>query len=279
VTASQARDVAVVTGAGGGIGQAIALRLAADGADVVVLDIDGSGAEQTAERIRAAGMPAIGLACDVADADDVRQAFDLAVHRGPVRILVNNAGIAHGAQAEQHLFDTTDSMWDRVMDVNLNGAFRCTRAAAHLMVPAGGGCIVNVSSAGAGRAHRHRVAYDATKGAIEAATRALALDLAPWRIRVNAVAPGMIDVASRTPIGDESVVPPSDVVPLGKRGRAEDVAGAVSFLASSDAAYITGAVVVVDGGLSAQLRPPALDVPVPGHLLRRMERQDDPKSP
>ncbi len=123
-----------------------------------------------------------------------------------------------------------------------------------------GGSIINMSSGGATRAHRQMVAYDMTKGGIEAVTRAMALDLAPWQIRVNAIVPGAIAVESRTPVGKETTVQPGDVIPLARLGTPGDVAVGAAYLASSDAAYVTGHVLFIDGGLTVQLRSPAVDV-------------------
>jgi NAD(P)-dependent dehydrogenase (short-subunit alcohol dehydrogenase family) len=133
-----------------------------------------------------------------------------------------------------------------------------------------GGCIINMSSGGATRAHRQMMAYDTTKGGIEAATRAMALDLAPWQIRVNAVVPGAIAVENRMAIGQENVVQPGDVIPLGRLGTPEDVADAVLFLASDEAAYVTGHCLVVDGGLTVQLRSPMVDTAVDPTLPNRI---------
>lgn len=157
------------------------------------------------------------------------------------------------------------------MAVNLDGLFYCSQRAARTMVRQGqGGCIINMSSCGATRAHRQMVAYDATKGGIEAATRAMALDLAPWNIRVNALVPGAIAVENDTPVAGDDDGKSADVIPLGRKGRPEDLAGAALFLASDDAAYVTGHMYFVDGGLAAQLRLPALDKQPDPELERHM---------
>ena len=210
-----------------------------------------------------AGLELDAVHADVSDAASVDTLFAHVADRyGRVDLLVNNAGIAHGPESETHILSTEPEQWDRLIAVNLRSLYLCSRAAAKTMVARRSGVIVNLGSAGATRAHRNRVAYDATKGAIESATRALALDLAPWGIRVNAVAPGAIVVERRSSIGDTDRAA-SDLIPLGRLGTAADVAGVVRFLASDDAAYLTGIVVTVDGGLSAQLRPPALDARPP----------------
>lgn len=248
--------VALVTGGAGGIGAAVARRLGAAGTRVVVADLDAP-APDAADRF---------IAVDVADEGSVARCFDAVEEAfGPVDVLVNNAGLAHGPEVERHFLHTDPGTWDRVVSVNLRGAYLCTARFVQTLVERGlPGCVVNVTTAGARRAHRNRVAYDASKGGLEAATRALALDLAPYGIRVNAVAPGAIDVPGRTPVGSESDGGPERVVPLGRLGDPEDVAAAVAFLASDDAAYVTGASLAVDGGLLAQLRSPAVDAPAPG---------------
>ena len=247
--------VAVVTGGALGIGRGIVQRFAAEGATVVVADVEPGETGDAKLYVRA----------DVSRADDVEALFARTLEAfGAVDILVNNAAIAHGPGAERHFLDTSEEMWDRLMDVNLKSLYLCARRAAPIMIERGhGGSIINMSSGGGTRAHRHRVAYDATKGAIEAATRALALDLAPWGIRVNALAPGVIAVERRSPVGAEGSIGPADVVPLGRMGTPDDVAAAAVFLASDDAAYVTGAVLPVDGGLLAQLRSPKVDIPPP----------------
>src|SRR5690625_3442440 len=156
---------------------------------------------------------------------------------------------------------TSVDMWDNIMQVHLYGLYYCSQIAANKMIEQqSGGSIINMSSGGATRAHRNRVAYDTTKGAIEAATRAMALDLSPQQIRVNAVTPGSFAVENRTAVGAEGDA--ADLIPLARLGVPEDIAKSVVFLTSSEASYITGHVLVVDGGLTAQLRPPKMDADV-----------------
>ena len=247
--------VVVVTGGASGIGLAIAQRVADEGACVVVADVD---------RVAGGSVERDGLQfvpTDVTDEHSVSHLFDhVRTTYGQLDALVASAGVAHGPAAEFDFVRSDEEMARDLIGINLEGVLRCCRHAVPLMKQRGG-TIVTLSSGGATRAHRRRVVYDATKGGIEAATRALALDLATWSIRVNAVAPGAIEGARRTPIGGEHEIAPSDVIPLGRLGRPEDVAGVVSFLLSSDAAYITGAIIAVDGGLTAQLRCPVVDTP------------------
>lgn len=263
--------VAIVTGGAQGIGGGIARRFAAEGGRVVIADIAVEAAQQNLERIRAAGGTGRFHETDVAEEEQVQALFQSTLDAYQrLDILVNNAGIAHGPGAVRHFLELPGEMWDRLVAIHLNGLFYCSQRAARIMARQGeGGAIINMSSGGATRAHRQMAAYDTTKGGIEAATRALALDLAPWAIRVNALVPGAIAVEQRTPVGEESTVRPEDVVPLGRLGTPEDVAGAALYLASDDAAYVTGHVLFVDGGLTAQLRVPAVDARPDPELFER----------
>lgn len=272
--------VAIVTGAAQGIGGAIARRYAAAGARVMIADVDEEHGRQNEARIAAEGGEARFRRTDVSDEAQVEALFQGTLNTyGRLDILVNNAGIAHGPGAVAHFLEMPAAMWHRLMAVHLDGLFYCSQRAARLMVRQGqGGCIINLSSCGATRAHRQMVAYDTTKGGIEAATRALALDLAPWNIRVNGLVPGAIAVESRSPVGKESQSGVRDLVPLGRLGTPEDLTGTALFLASDDAAYITGHMFFVDGGLAAQLRPPALEGhPDPGLDERVKTLLDDDK--
>ncbi|MEO7261929.1 MAG: SDR family oxidoreductase [Jatrophihabitantaceae bacterium] len=249
--------VAIVTGAARGIGYAIASRFAAEGAQVALSDIDVAGAESAAESIVKNGGNAIGVGGDAGVAADVDRLIQTTLDRfGGVDILVNNAG---DVTTLRHFLNSDEDWWDRLVRTNLTSHYLCTRGVAGLMAAAGGGCVINMSSGGANRSHRGMVAYDATKGAIEAMTRSLALDLAPYGIRVNALVPGLIatnsahsEPAARR-LRDETV-------PLGRGGTPDDLAGPAVFLASADAAYVTGACLVVDGGVLVQQRSPQVEV-------------------
>jgi 3-oxoacyl-[acyl-carrier protein] reductase len=168
--------------------------------------------------------------------------------------MLNNAGIVR--DAVKHVLDADVGFFDRVIAVNLRGHYLCSAAAARHMARNGGGVIITMSSGGATRAHRGMTAYDASKGGIEALTRALALDLAPYGIRVVGLVPGLIvpDDAS-----DEALARTAATVPLGRAGRSDDLAGAAVFLASDDAAYVTGSFVTVDGGVLFQQRSPEIE--------------------
>jgi NAD(P)-dependent dehydrogenase (short-subunit alcohol dehydrogenase family) len=247
-----ADKVVVVTGAGHGIGQAVAERFAAEGARVVVNDLSEERARQVVE-----AMPegtAIAVAADVSSKASVDALFDATIERfGTVDILVNNAGNIHAAR---HFLEGDEAWWDQMLGVNLKGAFLCSHRAAHVMVRKHSGVIINMSSGGATKAHRGNVAYDASKGGIEAMTRAMALDLAPYGVRVNAIVPGLILTYDLT---EEDAIERGKVVPLGRLGTAEDLAGPTVFLATDDARYITGACLVVDGGVLVQQRSTPLD--------------------
>jgi 3-oxoacyl-[acyl-carrier protein] reductase len=242
--------VAIVTGAGHGIGKAIATRFAAEGAKVVVDDVNDEWAHATAEEIGG-----VAVAADVSKSEDVSRLFETCVkHFGEPEVLVNNAGLI---DVERHLLEADEDWWDKVIDVNLKGEFLCALAAAKLMAPLGRGSIINMSSGGGQRAHRGMVSYDAAKGGVDGMTRALALDLAPYGIRVNALAPGAINVMG---LSDEEAARRGETIPLGYVGAAEDMAGPAVFLASDESAYVTGGVLTVDGGLLAQQRSPQVDI-------------------
>ena len=248
---------AIVTGGAKGIGAGCVRRLVAEGATVAIADIDAAGGSALADEL---GSAATYRRTDVSSRSAVEALFDaVAAKFGAVDILVNNAAFVHKKGVVTHFLDYSDDAWQRTLAVNLTGMFYCSQTAARLMARRGqGGVIINLSSGGASRAHRHMFGYDTSKGGIEAATRAMALDLAPLGIRVNAIVPGSIHVEQGTAVGD-APIPPSDVIPLGHQGSPADIAAAMVFLASDDAAYITGSRIVVDGGMDAQLRSPSVD--------------------
>ncbi|HTE46867.1 MAG TPA: SDR family NAD(P)-dependent oxidoreductase [Gemmatimonadaceae bacterium] len=242
----------LVTGAGHGIGRAIAERFAAEGARVVVNDVDQARATDAANAI--AGGKAFALAADVSDKSQVDAMFDEVQARvGMVDILVNNAGNIHAAR---HFLDADEEWWDRMLGVNLKGAFLCSHRVAHDMARRRSGVIINMSSGGATKAHRGNVAYDASKGGIEAMTRAMALDLAPYGVRVNAVVPGLILTYD---LSEADAIERGKVVPMERLGTPDDIAGPTVFLATDDARYITGSCLVVDGGVLIQQRSGPVD--------------------
>ncbi|MCY3574431.1 MAG: SDR family oxidoreductase [Chloroflexi bacterium] len=248
---------AIVTGGGNGIGAGCARRLAAEGAQVLIADIDDAGGAALAAEL---GSGARYVHTDVSQQAAVEALMNAALEScGSADILVNNAAFVHKAGVVENFLDYNEAAWQRTLAVNLSGMFYCSQATARLMAQRGqGGSIINISSGGATRAHRHMFGYDTSKGGIEAATRAMALDLAGVNIRVNCVVPGSTRVDNGTAVGD-SPMQPGAVIPLARQGTPADIAAAVAFLASDDAAYITGTRIVVDGGMDAQLRSPAVD--------------------
>jgi 3-oxoacyl-[acyl-carrier protein] reductase len=243
--------VVIVTGAGHGIGQAIAERFSAEGAKVAVNDLHQARAEEVAKSLPT---EALAVKADVSSKAEVDAMFDAVLAKwGAVDILVNNAGNIY---ADRHFLTGDEAWWDQVLAVNLKGAFLCSHRAAHIMARKGSGVVISMSSGGATKAHRGNVAYDASKGGIEAMTRAMALDLAPYGIRVNAVVPGFIRTYDLT---DEAAIERGQSVPLGRMGLPEDLAGPTVFLATDDAKYITGICLPVDGGVLVQQRSVPVD--------------------
>jgi 3-oxoacyl-[acyl-carrier protein] reductase len=243
--------VALVTGAGRGIGAATAHRLAADGAAVAVVDLHEDDTADTVARIRAAGRSAIGIGCDVTQSDQVEAAVErAAAELGGLHILVNNAGITR----DNLLFRMSDEDWDAVIAVHLRGAFLFSRATQRHLVAQRFGRIVNLSSTSA-LGNRGQANYSAAKAGVQGFTRALAIELGPFGVTVNAVAPGFVSTemtdASARRLGTspeqfrEAV---ADSVPLRRIGTPDDVAGVIAFLVGPDAAYVTGQTIYVDGG-------------------------------
>jgi NAD(P)-dependent dehydrogenase (short-subunit alcohol dehydrogenase family) len=250
---------AVVTGAGWGIGRAIAHALAESGAHVIVAEIDRLAGEATAEAIRSAGGSATFARCDVTDREQIAQVMaKAAAQNGVVDILVNNAGIP-GMAAPADQFD--DDVWEQVIAVDLSGVFRCTKAAIPYLEKSGNGSIINIASTFGMVGAPETPAYAAAKGGVVNLTRQLAVDLGPRGIRVNAVSPGYVanDMARRG-----AQMPPEQAAarwetrerlaalqPLGRQGSTDEIAAVVRFLASDQASFMTGAIVPVDGGCTA----------------------------
>ena len=238
--------IALVTGASRGIGRGIALQLGREGWDVCVNYIQQKeAAEAVAAELRAMGRRAMVHQADVADGEAVAAMVRAAEQElGPVSLLVNNAGIAG-----QCLFqDVTDEMWNRYMAVNLGGARNTIRAVLPRMIHEKEGCIVNISSMWGLRGASCEVTYCCTKAALIALTRSLALELAPSHIRVNCVAPGVIDTDMVQVLGQETLDALAEQTPLGRLGTPEDIAHAVAFFASDKASFLTGQVLTADGG-------------------------------
>lgn len=240
--------VAIVTGAGRGMGRAVASRFGSEGARVVVAEVNAAHGEEVAEQIRAAGGEARAVQVDVSRSEDVRRLFATAVERyGAVDIVVNNAGIAVG----RPLVDYTEQDWDRQMGVNVKGVFFCCQEAARLMIPRRQGKIVNFASTSAFvSSSKPEVAYDTSKGAVRQMTISIAAELAPHGINVNAVAPGTTATEmTRTSLAsEEGMAWQLARIPMGRVGRPDDIASVVLFLSSSEASYITGHTLVADGG-------------------------------
>ncbi|MFN8373675.1 MAG: SDR family NAD(P)-dependent oxidoreductase [Anaerolineae bacterium] len=252
--------VAIVTGSGQGIGRGIAERFAREGARLVIADMNETTLRQAEQELKMFGGEILALQVDVSQSEQVARMYaDIMAAFGTVDVLVNNAA---WAVPTAHFLDMTEEFWDKVIQTNLKSVFLCSHHAVRIMAEQKKpGSIVHISSFGALRAHREMSAYDATKGAIEALTRAMAVDLAPWQIRVNAVGPGI----TATPAVSDYLPTPEkqkrllDTVPLERMGQPSDVAAAVLFFASSEASYVTGQIMYVDGGVVAQLRPAVME--------------------
>ncbi len=244
--------VAIVTGAGSGNGRGIALRLAEEGARVVVADVNEPGARETAVLIEAAGGQALVVRADVSRREQVEAMVEAALSRfGQLDILVNNAGV----ETLIPFLKLPEAEWDRVLAVNLKGPFLCSQAVSREMVKAGrGGKIVNIASINSAIALANQAHYVSSKGGLLMLTRAMAVDLAPYNINVNAVGPGVIETAMTA----NSLSNPTRVemfmsrIPLKRIGQPRDIANAVLFLASDEADYVTGTILYVDGGWLAQ---------------------------
>ena len=246
--------VAVVTGAGRGIGAAVAHRLSDDGAAVAVLDISEAATKEAVESIEAAGGRAVGIGCDVSHESAVTEAFAAINEQlGAPSILVNNAGILR----DNLIFKMSVDDWDQVMAVHLRGAFLCSRAAQRFMVEQNWGRIVNLSSTSA-LGNRGQANYSTAKAGLQGFTKALAIELGPFGIRVNAIAPGFIETdmtrATAARVGvdfDQMKDAAEKTIPLRRAGRPEDIASVASFLVGDDSAYVTGQVIYVAGGPKA----------------------------
>jgi len=251
--------VAIVTGAGSGIGRAIAERLAAEGAAVIAAGRRVARLEETVAAITAAGGRARAVACDVADAGQVQGVVDATAAFGGVDCLVNNAVTSRpDAPLAERVAELDPRWWAATMDVTLTGAFLCARAVVAAMVAHGrGGSIINIASTSGVAGNWNQSAYVAAKHGLVGLTRAIALDYASHRIRANAVCPGFIETDrslafSRNNRGDDWQKRKLAEIPLGRFGQAAEVAALVAFLASEDAAYISGAVIPIDGGTAAR---------------------------
>lgn len=249
--------VAIITGAGSGIGRATALRFAAEGARVAVADVRLQAATAVAEEIAAAGGEAIAVEANVASGADAQGMVAETVEAfGALHILYNNAGV----DSTGSVVDAEEDDWDRCFAVNVKGTYLCSKHAVPAMVDAGGGAIVNQGSVAALVGIRGFAAYCAAKGAVVALTRSMAVDLAPSGVRVNCICPGTVYTPLMEPMlrarGDGDLERGLELTiqkyPIGRLGDVEDIAGVALMLASDDAAFVTGAVWTADGGMTAQ---------------------------
>ena len=242
--------VAIVTGAGMGIGRAIAETFAREGARIVVADLDEGAGRETGERIRAGGGVASFVRTDVAQSEDAQRMVEVALETyGRLDVLVNSAGI----YTRGNVVDTSLEDWHRVLAVNLTGVFLCCKAAIPALRRAGGGAIVNISSSvGWGYAAPGIAAYAASKFGVTGLTKAMACDHLPENIRVNCICPGPTDTpllrTSRPPDQFQAFV---DAQPIGRLGMPKEIAAAALFLASDEASFVTGVAMPVDGGQAA----------------------------
>jgi glucose 1-dehydrogenase len=242
--------VAIVTGAGGGIGKGIVLRLAEEGADVVLVDVDPQAAGKVAAQVEALGRRALVLSVDVTDAGAVAGLVEqVLAWAGHIDILVNNAGV----EIIRPVFEISEADWDKTLAVNLKGAWLCAQAVARAMAGAGnGGRIINMASIMSEMPAPGEPHYAASKGGVLMLTRALALDLAPYNITCNAIGPGVIKngLSSKGSLADPAKAERIAAgIPLRRFGSPRDIGHAVAFLASDEAAYITGVILYVDGGV------------------------------
>lgn len=243
--------VVFVTGAGRGIGAATALRMAEEGARVALADIDSEGCKQVLAEFESIGAEGIALHCDVANSALVQAAIDQAAqHFGRLDILVNNAGVLR----DQLLFKMSEEEWDTVLNVHLKGAFLCSRAAQKYMVEQKYGRIVSLSSTSA-LGNRGQANYSSAKAGLQGFTRTLAVELGPFGITANAVAPGFIDTEMTRSTArrqgfdpDQVIAQASKTIPVRRVGQPRDVANVICFLASEEAGFVNGQIIYVAGG-------------------------------
>lgn len=249
MTTELLKKAAIVTGAASGIGRAIAERLSRDGYRVVLADIADDQLRSTVAEMEGKGFEVLGPVVDITKKDQVVDMVEKTMSAfGSIDVLVNNAGIIRDGLVPT----LSEDDWDRVLDVNLKGAFLCCQAVFPVMKQRLAGNIVNISSR-SWLGNVGQVNYSASKGGMISLTRTMALEFARYQISVNAVAPGLIDTPMTRGLPEKSLLRLLQMQPTGKMGRVEDIAGAVSFLVSDDARFITGQILHVDGGKSCGL--------------------------
>jgi 3-oxoacyl-[acyl-carrier protein] reductase len=238
--------IALVTGAAQGIGRDIALGLAADGADVAICDVNLEAAQKTAADIEAKGRKSLAVKANVAASTDVTAMIDQVVEKfGRIDIVVNNAGITRDGL----ILRMKEEDWDLVLSINLKGAFLCTKAALKHMTKQRAGTIINIASIVGAMGNAGQANYVASKAGLIGLTKTIAREYANRNVTANAVAPGFIDTAMTKALTEQVRAELAKQIPLGRLGSSEDVANAVRFLASPSAAYITGQVIHVNGGM------------------------------
>lgn len=242
------KKCALITGASGGIGSEIALRLAKDGFEIAACyNSDEKGIKELEKKLLQTGVRFKTYKADVSDFNTIKEVFaDATDFFGGVSVLVNNAGIA-----QQKLFtDITQEDFDRITAVNFKGVFNCCQCAVPFMISQKSGKIINISSMWGVYGASCETVYSATKAAVIGLSKALARELAPSNIQVNCVAPGAIDTKMNDNLSEEDKISFADEIPMGRFGRADEIAGIVSFLASGDSDYVTAQVITADGGLT-----------------------------
>ena len=240
--------VAVITGAGSGLGRAIALRFAQEGARIVIAELNEAGAEETLKQVHAKGAEAFAVTTDVSDTQSVSRLFKAIDDRGwPVDIMVNNAGNAGNLTP---LHEVTDEQWHSVVEVHLSGTFYCSREAIKRMLMQGrGGAVINLGSVAGLRGLPGGSSYTAAKGAIIAFTKGVAQEYASLGIRVNAIAPGWVETPILENLPDEMRPMMTTMTPLGRIGKPEEIAAVALFLASDESSYVIGQTISPNGGM------------------------------
>jgi 3-oxoacyl-[acyl-carrier protein] reductase len=239
-------QVAIVTGSGRGIGRAIAEALMAEGARIVISDINPETTQGTAKELKDQGGDVIGVACNVTDSPSIEKLIEeVTKHWGRIDILVNNAGITR----DNLCMRMSEDEWQAVIDTNLTSAFKMTKPIIKVMTKQRSGRIINIASTTGVHGNAGQVNYAAAKGGIIAFTKTVALEYASRGITSNAVAPGFIDTPMTQKLGEENIKKFTDKIPLGRMGTPSDIAHAVVYLASPGASYVTGQVIEVNGGL------------------------------